>query len=49
MLAARNTITCVRRKDLEYNAEELFCEVRLDSNRKFLIAVSYRPPDSSLE
>ena len=49
MLAVRNTITCARRKDLECNAEALFCEVRLDSKRKFLIAVFYRPPDSRLE
>ena len=49
MLAVRNTITCVRRSDLECNAEVLFCEIRPDSKRKILVAVFYRPPDSSLE
>ena len=49
MLAIRNIITCVRRKDLECNAETLFCEIRPDSKRKFLIAVFHRPPDSTLE
>ena len=49
MLAVRNTITCVRRSDLECNAEVLFCEIRPDSKRKLLVAVFYRPPDSSLE
>ena len=49
MLAIRNTITCFRRKDLDCKAETLFCEIRPDSKRKFLIAVFYRPLDSTLE
>ena len=49
MLAVRNNINCVRRKDLECNAETLFCEIRPNSKRKLLIAVFYRPPDSTLD
>lgn len=49
MLAASNNINCIRRPDLKCNAEALFCEIHPNSRRKLLVAVFYRPPDSSLD
>ncbi|XP_028417283.1 uncharacterized protein LOC114541681 [Dendronephthya gigantea] len=50
MLVVRDTITCFRRQDLEGDSSEvLFCEIRPNNRRKLLVAVYYRPPDSSLE
>ena len=39
LLAVRNRIKSLRRKDLEGNAEILACELRLDSRRKILTIV----------
>ena len=48
MLAVRNTIPSIRRKDLESNAELLACELRPESKMKVLVVVFYRPPNSDL-
>lgn len=48
MLTVRNTIASIRRNDLESNAEILACELRLESKRKLLVLVFYRPPNSDL-
>lgn len=42
MLAIGNSIPCLRRKDLESNAEILVCELRPESKRKLLVVVYYR-------
>lgn len=50
MLAVRNTILSIRRKDLESrNSEILACEIRLESKKKFLVLVLYRPPNTDLD
>ena len=46
MLAVRNTIASIRKKDLESNAELLAVELRPESKRKLLAVVFYRPPNS---
>ncbi|PFX32350.1 putative RNA-directed DNA polymerase from transposon BS [Stylophora pistillata] len=48
-LAVRNNIICLRRSDLEGNAEILACELRLNQRRKLLAIVFYRPPNRDLE
>ena len=47
LLAVRNWIKSLKRKDLEGNAEILACELRPDSRRKILAIVFYRPPDTN--
>jgi hypothetical protein len=42
------TILSLRRKDLESNAEMVVCEIRLDSRKKLLVIVFYRPPDTDM-
>ena len=48
MLAVRSNIPCVRRHDLESNAEILACELRPKARGKLLMAVFYRPPSSDI-
>ena len=46
MLAVKNTIPTIRRRDLECNTEILISEIRPQSKRKILIVVLYRPPNA---
>jgi exonuclease III len=49
MLAVRNTMLSIRRKDLESeNAEIVACEIRLESKKKFLFLAFYRPPNTDI-
>ena len=48
LLAVRNTILSLRRKDLESNAEMIVCEIRPECRKKLLVIVFYRPPDTDL-
>ena len=46
LLAVRNTIPIIRRRDLECNTEILTSEIRPQSKRKIVIVVLYRPPNA---
>ena len=49
MLAVRNNIFNLRRKDLESNnAEMLACEIRPQCRKKLLVLIFYRPPNTDL-
>lgn len=45
LLATKSHLPCVRRHDLEVNAEMLACELKTSNTRCLLFAVFYRPPD----
>ena len=45
LLAIKSHIPCVRRCDLEVDAEMLVCELRTSNTRCLLFVVFYRPPD----
>ena len=46
MLAVRNNILSIRRKDLENDQTEMLaCEIRPNTKKKLLILVFYRPPN----
>jgi hypothetical protein len=49
MLAVKNSIQTLRRKDLEGDAEIVLCELRPEARRKILAVVFYRPPNSNLD
>ena len=49
LLAVRENILSMRRKDLETSAEILVCEVRPEERKKIAVFVFYRPPDSDLQ
>ena len=49
LLAVRNSILSVRRKDLESNAEMLVCEIHPQNKKELLVIVFYRPPDTDLD
>ena len=49
MLAVKNSIQTLRRKDLEGDAEIVLCELRPEARRKILAVVFYRPPNSDLD
>ena len=49
LLAVRENIFSMRRKDLETSAEIIVCEVRPVERKKIAVIVFYRPPDSDLQ
>ena len=49
MLAVKNSIQTLRRKDLEGDAEIVLCELRPEARRKILAVVFYRAPNSNLD
>ena len=49
MLAVRANIPSFRQTDIESDAEILVCKICPKSRKKLLIAVFYRPPNSSLQ
>jgi hypothetical protein len=49
MLAVKNSIQTLRRKDLEGDAEIVLCELRPEARRKILAVVFYRPPNSNID
>ena len=49
MLAVRSNIPSFRRTDIESDIEILVYEIRPKSRKKLLIAVFYKPPNSSLQ
>ena len=49
MLAVRNNILCIRRKDLENEQTEMLaCAIRPKTKKKLLVLVFYRPPNTGL-
>ena len=48
LLAVRENILSMRRRDLEKKAEILVCEIHPESRKKMAVIVFYRPPDSDL-
>ena len=50
MLAVRNNILSIRRKDLESDQTEMLaCEIRPETKKKLLVVVFYRPPDTDFK
>ena len=50
MLAFRNNILSIRRKDLERDQTEMLgCEIRPETKKKLLVLVFYRPPNTDLK
>jgi hypothetical protein len=50
LLAVRNNIFNLRRKDLESDITEMLaCEIRPKSKKKMLVLVFYRPPNTNLD
>ena len=45
LIATKLHLPCVRRYDLEVDAEMLACELKISNTQCLLFAVFYRPPD----